>query len=353
MKRLLITTLLLLVLAIPAVSEEIATEATFAPEAELAPEATEFALAAEPEPAQTPVEELQLTPTPTLEPGSMNYPADKVNFEGEIWSILTRRWGLNDFQASGLMSSLYLESSFCPYNAQNHTGIDDRGHYTFRTGDGVGFGLCQWTTKARKSGLQKYAVEHGDPNLVWDFDIQMGYMTQDINLPGLKATESLYDATEWAVLHFERPSQKYANSWPGSRYEIALQIYEAHVGRPYEEPELSFEVSADALSLDEGCEFTVTSNYYWRLRAPDWLEIECISPYDPETWESYPCGYAGETSVRLRRKSLPWVRDWEARFEIYNTDKVVRAVPLAYTGKTAPEVAFELVLWILRVTKII
>lgn len=346
MKRLL-TIILLLALTLPALSEETV------PEAELAPEATEFALEAEPEPVEAPAEEAAPTPMPTLEPGSLNYPKDKVNFEGEIWSILTKRWGLNDFQTAGLMSSLYLESSFCPYNAQNHTGVDDRGHYTFRTGDGVGFGLCQWTTRARKSGLQKYAEAHGDANLVWDFDIQMAYMAEDINLSGLKATESLYDATEWAVLHFERPSQKYANSWPGSRYEIALQIYEAHVGAPYEEPELSFAVSADSLSMDEAIEFSVTGNYYWRIRLPDWLEVECTSPYDPEVWESYPCGYAGTTSVRLTRKSLPWIRNWEARFEIYNADKVVRAVPLAYTGKIAPEVVIELVLRILRLTRAI
>ena len=63
---------------------------------------------------------------------SYNYPKDKIDFENEIWAILTGKWGLKDYQAAGLMSSIQAESSFCPYNAQGG-GPDDRGKYEYKT----------------------------------------------------------------------------------------------------------------------------------------------------------------------------------------------------------------------------
>ena len=93
-----------------------------------------------PELDPTKVPEPTRTPEPTKEPEvkppwytSANYPKDKINFEKEIWTILTEKWGLKDFQAAGLMSSIQAESSFCPYNAQGIGGSDDRGEYLYDT----------------------------------------------------------------------------------------------------------------------------------------------------------------------------------------------------------------------------
>ena len=99
----------------------------------------------------------RVEPTKTPEPPwltSRHYPKDKINFEDEIWKILTAKWGLADFQAAGLMSSIQAESSFSPYNAQGMGGPDDRGKYLYSTRDSVGFGLCQWTSSGRKAALQ-------------------------------------------------------------------------------------------------------------------------------------------------------------------------------------------------------
>lgn len=304
-------------------------------------ELDEFDLEApEPEPEATPEPTAAQTPVPTLEPGSINYPDDKVNFEGEIWSILTRRWGLADYQAAGLMSSLYAESSFCPYNAQNHEGVDDRAHYKFRAGDGVGFGLCQWTSPGRKAALLRYAEESGDANLVWDFDVQMGFMRSEISLGALKGTQTLYEATEWAVMRYERPSQAHRNSWPGSRYRIALQIFKAHTGKAYEEPELEFEATtpdgADAregfILFGEG-ELTVKSNYYWRLsRLPFWFDARRPDFYDSENWEACACGYAGTTTLRLSTIIPPIARQQQLRFEVYRGGGVEISIPFEYAG---------------------
>jgi len=337
MKRCLLTILLALVMALPGLSESQDREVETPPG-----ELEEFDLDAQ-APARdgSPEAMAESTPLPTLAPGSINYPDSKLNFEGEIWAILTRRWGLNEYQAAGLMSSLYAESAFCPYNVQNHEGMDNRKSYRFRSGDGVGFGLCQWTNPARKSALRRYAAECGDANLVWDFDIQMAYMRNEIDLKALRGAQTLYDATEWAVLTFERPDQRYENSWPGNRYEIALQIFQNHTGAAYEEPERLFDVAAsdgtdatEGFILFEDGELIVTSNYYWRLeKAPAWLEITCPALYDPEKWEPCACGYSGTTRLRLNTLFPPLFPDAELRFMIYRGNGERVRVPLVYTGK--------------------
>ena len=300
----------------------------------------------EPEPTQTPEPTVRAKPLPTLEPGSINYPANKVNFENEIWTYLIRGWGLKDFQAAGLMSSIYAESGFCPYNAERCSGADARGRYAFSTGDSVGFGLCQWTFPDRKKALYSYAVAHGDPNLVWDFDIQMGFMKNEIPMGELKAAQSLYEATEWAVLRYERPDQSYRNSWPGSRYVIARQIFRNHTGRDYEEPELAFyartsegaDAAAGCSFAEAGCRLTVGSNYYWRVRCDvPWIEV-CGLDEDGVARKCV-CGYAreGEKTLALKLRGLPLTRRARLTFGIYYGDYVKVTVPLAYTGQTLGE----------------
>ena len=254
---------------------------------------------------------------------SYNYPKGKVNFENEIWSTLTGRWGLEDFQAAGLMSSIQAESGFCPYNAQGRGGSDDRGNYRFEVGDAVGFGLCQWTSSSRKAALLRHAEAHGSAELVWDFDIQMGYMGSEIDMASLKSTHNLYEASEWAVMFYERPDQRHANSWPGTRYEMGKRIYRAHTGRDYEEPELRFsiltaeggEIPPEGLELPaagEGVRIAVRGNYYWRLEVAGeteggWLRVEAPAFYRPEQMEPCECGYVcdGDKILTLSVDKIP------------------------------------------------
>lgn len=306
------------------------------------------------------------TPKPTAEPTaeptqkppkipwltSFNYPKGKTNFEKEIWSIMTRKWGLSDFQAAGLMSSIQAESGFCPYNAEGIGGSDDRGVYKFSTDDSVGFGLCQWTTSGRKSALLSHAVAHGSEDLVWDFDIQMGFMGSELDIKGLRTAKSLYDVTEWAVLRYERPNLSYENSWPGARYERGKAIYRRHTGKDYEEPPLRFSAAfgdgklaaGDVVRLDGDGAATlkVACNYYWRLEQVDsvpegWLVIQSASPYRPDTLEDCVCGYAsdGKKALKLTSARKPGAGETctaTLRFEIYRGDHEIVEIPVEFSG---------------------
>ena len=301
------------------------------------------------------------TPTPTKEPEkeppwytSVNYPKDKINFEKEIWSILTDKWGLKDFQAAGLMSSIQAESSFSPYNAQGIGGPDDRGKYLYDTKDAVGFGLCQWTSSGRKAALLNLAVSRGGEKLVWDFDTQMAFMRQELDMKTLKATKTLYEAAEWTVMRYERPSQRYSNSWPGTRYEKGKRIFRNHTGKDYEEPELVFtvkygnanalEAGTLALDVDNPGSLTVNSNYYWRLTQVDanvegWLEVKCPSFYYPKSrTEDCVCGYAcdGDKTLTLVFAAPPKAGETyraTLRFEIYRGVREAKTVTITVDGK--------------------
>ena len=316
-------------------------------------------------PTPTPTPTATPTPEPTATPAppwltSVHYPKDKINFEMEIWDIMTGKWGLTDYQAAGLMSSILAESSFCPYNAQGMGGSDDRGKYLYDAQDTVGFGLCQWTSPGRKAALQSFARGRGSADLVWDFDTQMDFMRQELDMKTLKATKTLYDAAEWAVMRYERPSQRYTNSWPGTRYEKGRRIYKNHTGKAYEEPALKFSVrsgvgktgmtdvlKAGALVLDAETSLTLTvnSNYYWRLTQVDydevdegsWLQIQCPSFYTPTRMEPCVCGYAcdGDKALTLSVAAPPEAgQTYSAtlRFEIYRGKREIRTVTVTATA---------------------
>ena len=317
-----------------------------------------------PAPTKTPTPTKTPKPTKTPEPPwltSRHYPKDKINFEDEIWEIMTAKWGLKDFQAAGLMSSIQAESSFCPYNVQGMGGSDDRGAYLYDAGDSVGFGLCQWTSSGRKANLQDFAASRGSADLVWDFDTQMAFMAQELDIKVVKATKTLYEAAEWTVMRYERPNQRYANSWPGTRYEKGLAIYKNHTGKAYEESALEFSVkygkndvlAAGTLALDAEAmgSLTVTSNYYWRLTQTDvgevnadeadeapWLAVKGPSFYYPTQTEDCVCGYAGEKALALSvAQPLEPGKDYRAtlRFEIYRGKREVRTVKITVTGPEA------------------
>lgn len=340
MKRKLLALLLIGLLLAAGRAEEIFTAPVDEVPAELAP----FDLAA-PEATATPAPTLAPGALATLAPGSQGYPPEKVDFEDEVWSRLTDSWHLDAVHAAALMSSIGAESSFCPYNSQKYKGVDDRGRYTFSTGDHVGFGLCQWTFPERKRALAEYAQSLGSADLVWDFDVQMGFMRREIDLDGLMATATLNDATEWVVLHYENPSQRNRSAWPGTRYAQALDLYARHTGAAYDAPPLEFTLAApDGSDAALGCEsdgehvaLTVNSNYYWRVTADaDWLDIR-----ETTAGGAQPCAWGaaidGEKRLVLAAKRPPIVPEATLRFEIFCGETRVRRVRVAYTGETLGE----------------
>ena len=308
-----------------------------------------------PPPTATPIP----TPGPDVTPipyySSPRYPEGQVRFEYELWAALTGDWGLEAFQAAALMGSVQAESNFSPYDVER-VGADARGWYAYETGDGRGFGLCQWTSAGRKGNLLAFAERRGDAALVWDFDTQVAFMRQELDLEALKATKTLYEASEWAVLRYERPNLRYANSWPGTRYEKARALYRRHTGEVYEEDAPDFSVDVGEIALEplprreiEGADrwtatIHVKSNYYWRLSvtaedpedAP-WLRVLAPGTYHPDRMEDCVCGYMsdGEKPLTLVLERLPepgetWTGTLE--FEIYWGNHLIRTVPVSITG---------------------
>ena len=279
---------------------------------------------------------------------------DKTDFSNEIWSVLTKQWGLSAMHAAAVMGNIEAESSYSPYNSQSHVGLDDRTKYEFKTDDGIGFGLCQWTASSRKLGLLNYAKSKGNADLVWDFDTQMEYLKSELNLTKLQSFTSLYEATEWFVLWFEKPSQAYSNSWPGTRYAKALYAYKKQMGKDYSEPAVSFSVKRNGVDVTSACKLTdnmavsstasivVKSNYYWRLSQENstvngWLTITCPKLYYPSQTVNCECGYAGETTLTLKVNKVPAVGQSYSTtlvFELYQNNRIIKKVPitLAYTN---------------------
>ena len=161
-------------------------------------------------------------------------------------------------------------------------------------------------------------------------------------------------------MRYERPNQRYANSWPGTRYEKGRMIYKNHVGKAYAEPELKFSVKygknnaleAGTLALDVADlgSLTVSSNYYWRLTQVDfdevdgssWLEVKCPAFYYPIRTEACVCGYAcdGEKTLALNVAAPlePGVTYRATlRFEIYRGKHEVKTVKIMVTGAEAGE----------------
>ena len=171
-------------------------------------------------------------------------------------------------------------------------------------------------------------------------------------MSALKATETLYEAAEWTVMRYERPSQKYANSWPGTRYEKGRKIFKKFTGADYGEPELRFSVTHGGnevpeagevtLAADGSATLTVTSNYYWRLTqvaatAEDWLDVQCASFYYPSRKEPCVCGYACEGGKKLTLTVATPPAPGETytatlRFEIYRGKHEIKTVKVSVTG---------------------
>ncbi|CDE45271.1 putative uncharacterized protein [Clostridium sp. CAG:411] len=76
----------------------------------------------------------------------------------DTWVFLRKSMGLNTNQAAGVAGNIFAESAFSSDNAQDnkYPGIHN-ADYKYKTDDGIGYGLIQWTFENRKIGLKKVA----------------------------------------------------------------------------------------------------------------------------------------------------------------------------------------------------
>lgn len=153
--------------------------------------------------------------------------------------------GLTKEGACGLMGNMRAESAMRSTNAQDSYGKDD-ATYTVQTdngmtnfaGDGIGYGLCQWTEASRKAKLLAYAKQQGVS--VGDEDMQVRFclleMMHDFSdvWAFLTVSHDLLQCAQLVCTDYERP----AHNNVGTRYEYAQEFFaELAEGKtPAEEP---------------------------------------------------------------------------------------------------------------------
>lgn len=94
------------------------------------------------------------------------------------WNRLAQM-GLSKEQIIAVMANIYAESRFSATNAQDEYGyIGLYDNYEYKTDDGVGYGICQWTSEERKVDLENFANAHGGS--VHDLEIQLDYFQYEM-----------------------------------------------------------------------------------------------------------------------------------------------------------------------------
>lgn len=130
--------------------------------------------------------------------------------------------GLNECAIAGLLGNLYAESRLRPNNLQNsyetklgltddtYTAAVDSGAYGIFTSDKAGYGLAQWTSPGRKTGLYNHIKAAN--RSIGDIYGQLEYLWLELNgaykktvLDVLVKCTSIREAAEVVVCKFEVP----------------------------------------------------------------------------------------------------------------------------------------------------
>ena len=152
-----------------------------------------------------------------------------------------RAKGLNEYAVFGLVGNLYVESSLRADNLQNsyerslgmsdteYVAKVDSGEYTGFCTDKAGFGLCQWTSSGRKTGLLNYIKSKGLS--IADINAQLEYLWIELTtayktsvLDVLYNAKSVDESARVVMLKFERPADQSETRQLG-RVNYSLDFY--------------------------------------------------------------------------------------------------------------------------------
>ena len=140
---------------------------------------------------------------------------DKPKF---IWDYLMAKIN-NPYGVAGLMGNMQAESGLNPKNMQNsfekklgftdetYTAAVDSGAYGRFTEDGIGYGICQWTAKQRKTNLYNSRKNRS----IGDLEMQLDFLWKELStsyktvLERLKTSLSVREASDFVLTKFERP----------------------------------------------------------------------------------------------------------------------------------------------------
>lgn len=225
---------------------------------------------------------------------------DEMKF---VWDFFKRK-GITRFGVSGLMGNLYAESEIKPNKleqlcinryAQNGIlftdatytlGIDNgsisKDEFLKPIGKHYGYGLAQWTTECRKSGL--YDLCKSLNVSISDLKAQCEYLYSELEngfkqtLRVLKTASDINTASDYVLLHFEMPAQAQKHIQIRRRY--SKEIYELMGGdnvviigsaRIDENGHASGGQAGDQTGKEVS-----TQNYY--LHEKGWVVVRAIEP---------------------------------------------------------------------------
>lgn len=143
--------------------------------------------------------------------------------------------------AYGMLANICSESGFRSNNAQNsymtkmgmtdesYTAQVDNGQYILFCTDRVGYGLCQWTSSGRKTGLLNYAKEQnksiGDETMQLNYLIKELYSAYKTVFNKLKTSHDIAECAKYVMTKFERPADQ-SETAQNKRANYGLQLYE-------------------------------------------------------------------------------------------------------------------------------
>lgn len=144
------------------------------------------------------------------------------------WTFLRVGMGFTTNQTAGICGNLYAESRFASDNAQDSSYPGDHNsNYTFSTGDGIGYGLEQWTEKSVKTTLKSVVNDMGLS--VSDLNAQLGTIRKEVvstrvsDWKKVLAKSSYSDVSDVFLDNIERPEKKNYTA----RRNYSKQIYDA------------------------------------------------------------------------------------------------------------------------------
>lgn len=152
----------------------------------------------------------------------------------------------NPYGAAGAMGNIEAESGLRANNLQNsmekrlemtdeeYTAAVDNGSYADFCTDRGGYGLCQWTSAGRKTGLLNFAKSRGVS--IGNEDMQIEWLLHELRtsykgvLSALKGAKSVKEASDVFMCNFERPANQ-SDANKAARAARGMKYYEMYAGK--------------------------------------------------------------------------------------------------------------------------
>lgn len=162
-----------------------------------------------------------------------------------IYNCLMAEIG-NPYGVAGAMGNIEAESGLISNNLQNsvekrlgmtdeeYTAAVDNGSYKNFCTDRGGYGLCQWTSAGRKTGLLNFAKSKGVS--IGNEDMQIEWLLHELRtsykgvLSALKGAKSVKEASDVFMCKFERPANQ-SDANKAARAARGMKYYEMYVGK--------------------------------------------------------------------------------------------------------------------------